>query len=135
MTDRLMDGENKNMVYDELIRELSELCGILPEYWDVFGNKHVTSVDTAKAILRAMKLTVDSADGIAKEISEKRSRPWKTFLDPVHVLSVNEQPLAIPVYIPVREGSENKLMISWSMEDENGRKEKYGIAGKSHAYF
>ena len=131
MTDRLMNSENKNMVYDELIRELSELCGILPEYWDVFGNKHVTSVDTAKAILRAMKLMVDSADGIAKEISEKRSRPWKTFLDPVRVLSVNEQPLAIPVYIPVQEGSENKLMISWSMEDENGQEETYRIAGKT----
>jgi len=27
--------------YDELIQELSGLCGILPEYWDITGTKHI----------------------------------------------------------------------------------------------
>jgi hypothetical protein len=58
--------------YDELIRELSELCGILPEYWDIFGKKHTTSLDTKKAVLRVMNLKIDSADDIAKEIKERK---------------------------------------------------------------
>lgn len=116
---------------DELIHELSELCGILPEYWDVFGKKHTTALDTAKAILKAMGVRVDSADAISKEISERRSRPWKTFLDPVHVLSVNEQPFSTPVYIPLEEGLEAKLIISWSLEDETGRREEYSISGNA----
>lgn len=105
--------------YDELINELSELCGIVPEYWDIFGKKHLIPVETKGAILRAMKLRVDSIDEIIKEINERKYKPWKNFIEPVHVVSVNEQPLKIPAYIPVPEGKENKLSLSWYIEDEN----------------
>jgi 4-alpha-glucanotransferase len=104
---------------DELINELSELCGIFAEYWDIFGKKHVTSVETKKAILRSMKLKIDSVEDLVKVINERKWEPWKSFIEPVHVISVNNQPLAIPVYIPVKEGEETKLIISWSIEDEN----------------
>ena len=117
--------------YDELIRELSELYGILPEYWDIFGKKHTTSLDTKKAVLRAMNLKIDSADDIVKEIKERKSRPWKTFVEHVHVLSVNEQPFSIPVYIPVEEREETELVISWSIEDEKGQKTEFKLAGEA----
>jgi hypothetical protein len=32
-----------------LINELAELCGIIPGYWDIFGNKHITPIETKKA--------------------------------------------------------------------------------------
>jgi len=86
-------------------------------------------VDTAKAILRAMKLRVDSADDVSKEIRERRSKPWKTFLGPVHVLSVNEQPFSIPVYVPAEESDEARLIILWSLEDEDGHTEEFAMSG------
>jgi 4-alpha-glucanotransferase len=105
--------------YDELIKELSELCGIMPEYWDIFGKKQITSVEAKRAILTAMKLRVNSIDEIIKEINERKYKSWRSFIEPVYVTSVNEQPLKIPVYIPVPEGKENKLSLSWRIEDEN----------------
>lgn len=117
--------------YDELINELSELCGILPEYWDIFGKKHITSIETKKSMLRAMKLKIDSVEDILKEINERRYKPWKSFIEPVHVVSVNDQPLKIPVYIPIQEGEENKLSLSWSIESENGQRDEFMISGEA----
>lgn len=111
--------------YDELINELSELCGIVPEYWDIFGKRHVIPVETKRAILRAMKLRVDSINGIIKEINERKYKPWKNSIEPVYVISVNEQPLRIPVYIPIPEGKENKLSLSWCIEDENRQRDEF----------
>jgi len=103
--------------YDELIHELSGLCGILPEYWDISGRKHIASLETKKAILRAMKLKTDSDKDIVKEINKRKGRPWKDFTEPVYVISVNNQPFSIPVHIPVNKTEEAKLTISWSLED------------------
>jgi 4-alpha-glucanotransferase len=116
------------MGYDELIHEVSDLCGILPEYWDISGKKHIASLETKKAILRAMKLKIDSEKEIVKEINKRKWRPWKNFVEPVHVIPVNNQPLSIPVHIPIKKPEEAKLMISWSLEDEKGRRDEFRLA-------
>lgn len=116
--------------YDELVNELSELCGVVPEYWDIFGKRHVASLDTKKAILRAMRINIDTVEDIAGEIHERKWKTWKSFIDPVHVISVS-QPLRIPVYIPVRESKQPELKISWSVVSESGGKDEYRLAGDS----
>ncbi|MFH0813629.1 MAG: 4-alpha-glucanotransferase [Pseudomonadota bacterium] len=117
--------------YDELINELSALCGIIPEYWDIFGKKHIIFVETKKAVLRAMKLKIESVENIIEEINERKYRPWKSFIEPVHVISVNDQPLKIPIYIPIEESKENELSLSWSIEDENGKRNEFMIIGEA----
>ena len=116
---------------DDLIDELSELCGVIPEYWDILGKKHITSVDTKKAMLRAMKIKIDSEKDVLKEINERKWKPWKNFIEPVHVVSVNEQPLKVPVYIPIQEGEEKRLSLSWSIESENGKRDEFTISGET----
>jgi 4-alpha-glucanotransferase len=107
---------------DELINELAELCGIIPEYWDIFGNKHITSIETKKAILKAMKLDIDSEESIKNAIYAKKAYPWNRFVEPVKVISVNEQPLKISIYARVEEKEEDKICISWSIRNEEGQK-------------
>jgi len=121
--------------YDDLINELSGICGIEPEYWDIFGKKHTASIDIRKAILRAMKLNIETAEDIANEISKRRWKSWKGFLEPVHVISVNTPEILIPVYIPVNEGEESRLTISCSLEDESIHTilQKHTISGKDIA--
>ena len=104
---------------DELITELSDLCGIIPEYWDIFGNKKITSPETRKAVLKAMKISVESDEEIQKEIALCKTGHWKGFAGPVHVLSVNEQPRRIPLYLAVEEGQEAGFILSWSIENED----------------
>ena len=116
---------------DELIKELSDICGIVPEYWDIFGKKHITLPGTQKEILRSMKLDISSADKAIEEIKRLKARPWNRFIEPVMVISVNEQPLSFPVYVPVREGEDSKLAVSWSIKDEQGHVEEYSVAGNA----
>lgn len=118
---------------DALINELSELCGILSEYWDIFGKKHATSVGTKMAILRSMKLKVDSAEGVLDEINKRRWREWKRLIKPVHVISVNDQPFSLPVYLPSAEGKDHVILLSWSVTDEAGNKESFTISGRDFA--
>ncbi|MEW6739619.1 MAG: 4-alpha-glucanotransferase [Nitrospirota bacterium] len=107
---------------DELINELADICGIIPEYWDIFGNKHITPIETKKAILKAMKLDIDSDESIKNEIYAQKARPWNRFIEPVKVISVNEQPFKISIHVPVEEREENSIHILWSIKNEEGQK-------------
>lgn len=110
---------------DEIINELAELCGIIPEYWDIFGNKHITTIETKKAILKAMKLDIDSDESIKKNIDAKKTYPWNRFIEPIKVISVNEQPFKISIYAPVEEGEEGEIYISWIIRNEEGKKDEF----------
>ena len=131
---KITEGDDKMHSYDELILELSALCGIVPEYWDIFGKKHETMIETRKAVLKAMGLNIDSADEIIREIHKHKSRPWRDFVEPVLVVSVNAQPLSIPVYIPVKEDKESRLTTSWYLENETKtslKREKHPVISGS----
>ncbi len=106
--------------HEELILELADLCGIIPDYWDILGTRYWASLETKRAILRAMRIDVDSVESLQQEISERRERPWNRLLEPVHIVSVNTQPAGIPVCIPIAEGLERALALSWTVRDERG---------------
>ncbi len=117
--------------YDELIDQLSDLYGIIPEYWDIFGNLRKASTDTKKSILRAMKIDVDSTESLATALAVEQRKPWSSFIEPVKVLSVNAQPFVIAAHIPVGEGEEHRLTISCTIENERGQREESTFAGNS----
>lgn len=114
-----------------MINDLSEVCGILPEYWDIFGKLHTASLETKKAMLKAMKIDMESDDAISREINARKSRPWKSLTGPVFVVSVNAQPLKIPLYIPVGTDQEKDLEITCVIEDENGLSSSFQVFGNS----
>lgn len=117
--------------HDELINELSELCGILPEYWDIFGKKHIIPVETKKAVLRAMEVKIDSIEEIKDEINKRKYSPWNKILEPVYIFSENNQPVLITIHFPLVEGKEDGLSIMWSIIDENNTKNEYLIEGEN----
>ncbi len=111
--------------FEQLIDELSKLCGIIPEYWDIFGNRYLTSFETKKAILRAMGLRIDSIEDLNEEIKRLSLRPWNIFIEPVYVISLNNQPSRIPVYIPINQNEEKDIYISMTIVDENGNRDDF----------
>lgn len=111
---------------DSLISELSALCGIIPEYWDIFGNKHEATLRTKQRILQAMGLNSDTEEDIIHNIQRRRVRPWKEFVEPVHVISVNAQPIAVPLYLPISKDEESGLSLSWHLENEEQASAKKG---------
>lgn len=113
---------------EELIHELAGLYGIMPEYYDIFGNKHVISFDAKRAILSAMKLRVDTEEELSGEIERLRMEEWDDCIPPVRVISVNEQPMTIPLYLQVEDGQESALSVYWSIEDEEGYRYAFEVA-------
>jgi len=117
--------------YDELINQLSDICGIVPEYWDTFGNRHIAPIATKKALLKAMKIDVESTESLAAALDREKCKPWCSFIEPVKVLSVNAQPFTIAAYVPINGGEEHRLTLSCSLENEYGQLDEFNFAGDS----
>ncbi len=105
---------------NDLINELSWLCGIVPEYWDIFGNRYEASQDTKEAILRAMRIKIDTEQEISEAIANIYNKQWLSFIEPVKVLSINNQPFVLSLFIPVSPGDEGRLVIYCRIEGEDG---------------
>ncbi len=118
--------------HQQLLDELAHLCGIAPEYHDVFGNPHPLPAETRDALLRAMDLRVDQEEDVAAEVARIIDTPWLEGLPPVHVIRDGDDP-AIPLHLPaalplaeltftiVQEGGEQQsapLDAAWLEETE-----------------
>jgi 4-alpha-glucanotransferase len=107
-----------------IIEELAALLGIEPEYYDNWGRRHETSPETKAAIIRSMGI-----EDPRSHLSDLKLRPWNRFIEPVMVVSVNRQPSAIPVYLPLEEGKEGDANLTWYIEDESGGRESREFRG------
>ncbi len=119
----------------ELIDELASLCGIVLEYWDIFGNRYEASQSTKEAILRSMGFKIESNEDIAEEIKKIHLKDWMSYIEPVKVLSVNNQPFHISVYIPLEEFEEENLNINFAIVDEEGKRDEYRVSRDSLKIF
>lgn len=105
---------------EDYIDELSLLCGIIPEYYDITGTLHRTSLETKEAILTSLGIDTSSPDSLKEEIRKRRLSPWLDIIEPVHVRSIKERPLRIPLYIPIDSGYEDKVSVNISIIEEAG---------------
>ena len=126
-----MQDEGQN--YSDQLRILADLYGIVPEYYDIFGNKHLTTENTAKAILRTMQVEIGSEEALRQEIDRKNSKPWDDLLLPVMVISENHQPCSIPVFIPIGSRALPDIMLFWTVTDESGKQEYFSCSGEGLA--
>ncbi len=120
-------------IHNEPLDELAEQCGLVSEYTDVFGTKRTTSPETKKAVLRAMHLSIDRPEKAQQAVDDRRVRTWMRMLEPTMVFSVHEQPITIPIHLPVQEGEEPKVSISGTLTDEQGRRKTFSLSGREIA--
>ncbi len=109
--------------YEKGLAQLSELAGILPEYYDIFGRKHVISKESRAAILSAMDLRVGTVQEVFREIEKKKIGQWNAVLDPVTVISLNSQPYRLAVRLALPDGKEQTAETTLTLEDEQGKRE------------
>ena len=109
--------------YEKMVAELSVLAGIIPEYYDIFGTHHVISKEARTAILSAMGLHIGTVQEVAREIEKIETRQWHAVLDPVTVISVNNQPHSLAAHLALPEGMEQTTEITLTLEDEQGKRE------------
>jgi 4-alpha-glucanotransferase len=97
---------------ERLVQKLAALCGILPEYYDIWGNRHETPVGTKRAILASMGHNVGDAEALREEIREKLA---PRLVEPVTVLEA-DAPQQIALRLPCADRASFRLEIT----DEEG---------------
>ncbi|MBI3392190.1 MAG: 4-alpha-glucanotransferase [Nitrospirae bacterium] len=108
------------MGHSEILTRLSRLCGIAPEWHDIWGNRHEVSPETKKALLAAMGVRVGSEAEIADLLREREERPWRRVLPPVLVLREGSSPVEIPISLPPLKAGD---AFDWVLTLEDDRQE------------
>jgi (1->4)-alpha-D-glucan 1-alpha-D-glucosylmutase len=67
------------------LERLCALEGIAPDYFDIWGNRHVPADETRIALLQAMGVLSD-ASGVEAALSLREERQWRRAVPPVAVL-------------------------------------------------
>jgi len=103
-----------------LLSALAERVGIVSEYHDISGTRHVTADHTKRDILRAMGFQADSTASLAVAIREWDETPWRRPCDPVRI--VHEEEIGAPVSccFALEDGKERSIVVHWQLRDESG---------------
>jgi len=112
--------------YDEALDRAAETWGIQPDYWDIFGNRHVTSPQTKRAILESLGIPADTKEGLEQALEEKTRAEWSRLLPPCVVVSENHRPREFPVHLPA-ELAELDARVLLKLEDGTTQTEEVAL--------
>jgi 4-alpha-glucanotransferase len=104
--------------FETLLDRAAAFCGIEPEYWDIFGRRHITTTEGKQAILRAMGWAAGSADELERSLAEYARRDWQR-LAPATIVAMESDEVDVPVQIPA-ECLGEAVTISVMREDGGG---------------
>ena len=102
---------------NDALSRLAAAAGIVPEYLDVTGVRHVTSGATQRALLAAMGIELRSEADIVAALAAHEARDWRRVLPPVAVFGAADIPLSLEVSLPraLAEGA-----LRWTLISEQG---------------
>ncbi len=104
---------------ESLVHELARLAGIVPYYFDIWGNRHDVSVETKRALLKAMGFRGGCEADLRREI-EKRLLP--PVIEP-SIVARERTPVNISVLLPCTDEADFCL----ALEDEKKKVEKFSF--------
>jgi len=98
------------------LHQLCELVGILPDYYDIWGQRHETSDATRRALLGAMGIACASEAECLTAIQAWQEASWRRRLPPV-LVAPSQAPIALTLHLPEREAGQ---VCSWRLTQEDG---------------
>ncbi len=104
------------------LQRLADLCGISPDYHDIWGNRHVVSDLTRRRLLSAMHLPVEG--DLAALALEFENRDWQRPLAPAMVFKASAGAPRIEVTLPAALVQRN---FEWSLTLEDGECQRGGF--------
>ena len=104
------------MPRDEGLWQLADGAGMEPRYWDIAGNLHETTPETARTLLAALGVPARSSGEIAEHLAILAEEKWQSPLPPVAIARENEE-IAVPLRLPLNGSAR---MIRWSVQLESG---------------
>ncbi|VAX31178.1 4-alpha-glucanotransferase (amylomaltase) [hydrothermal vent metagenome] len=110
------------MKIQDLINELSGLCGLIPEYYDAWDKLRTVPFETKVAALRAMGYETAEPGKMREAIEGIKQKRSCTLIEPVKVVSVNAQSGELRLCIPAEKVDESTV-LRWSVTDEEDHTE------------
>ena len=101
---------------DAALSRLAEAAGIAACYWDINGNLHETTPETARQLLAALGLAAANAAEIATSLRGLADDPWREVLPPV-VVATEAQAIAVAARLPAYLAGQ---AVRWSIDLELG---------------
>jgi 4-alpha-glucanotransferase len=74
----------------EDLARLADALGVATQYWDQAGALVEVGEATVAAVLRALRVDVDTPEAIARALDDVRLRDWRRMLPPVYVMRQGE---------------------------------------------
>src|ERR1700683_5802950 len=102
--------------YAQLLDLAARLWRIDPEYWDIWGRKHITSDDTKRAILQGLGVRAESAESLRASIEARRRKEW-TRLAPACLVVTQSSAVDLPLHAPAELSEET---ASVEIREETG---------------
>ena len=110
--------------FEALLDRAAALCGIEPEYWDIFGRHHVTTTQAKQAILRAMGWAAGSAEELEKSLADHARREWQR-LAPATVVAMEADDVDLPLHLPAESLGET---VTVTVRREDGAADTFSFS-------
>ena len=138
------------MPLDDTIRRIAEQNGVQQQFWDIYGQPHITSAATNKAILEVLGFDCQSEEALLGSVNRREAAVRDRLLPPVLVVSESEEP-KFPVDVEItlesgeewviRAGETAKAPLGYHEVNANGCSMRlivapncaYGVADGKHA--
>jgi len=119
-----MPSEN----YTQLLDHAARLWRIDPEYWDIWGLKHITSDETKRAILQGLGVRAETAESLRASIDARQRKEWTRLAPPCMVVTENNA-VELPLHVPAELTQETARV---EIREETGAAHALEFALGSH---
>ncbi len=119
-----MSSEN----YAQLLDFAARLWRIDPEYWDIWGRKHITSDGTKRAILEGLGVRAEAPESLRASIEKRRRKEWTRLAPPCLVVTQNSA-VELPLHLPAELSSET---VHLEIREETGKSHPLEFSLGSH---
>ena len=100
---------------EDLLRSLCAESGIETEYWDIWGNHHLTPSHTILPILKSLGYDTSSPEALRRSAAERRQTAASRLVDPVLILCQSDPDPVLLLRLPTgrSRGATASLAIYW----------------------
>ena len=102
--------------YNEALDRAAETWGIQPDYWDIWGTRHITLPETKQAILQSLGIRTETKEDLDAAVDERFRDGWVRMVPACLVISQNHRPSECAVHLPA-EVADRDARITLTLED------------------
>ncbi|WP_448382458.1 4-alpha-glucanotransferase [Desulfosoma sp.] len=100
-----------------LLEHVAALCGVEPQYEDVFGERHEVDDAVLKALLESLGFSAATRDDLVQTLQTLQARAFRQVVEPVQVVPVGTAPIAVVLSFPE---SLERARYRWRLRREDG---------------